>query len=235
MHPDIMKTLRRTIHPEIRVIDSKAGLVEYIASDETLDSYREVIKADGWRFDNFKKNAPFVDSHDYGSIEKLLGKVVDFKVSGKRLIETVQWAKDVESNVLAQRGWAMTEAGFLKAVSVGFWPVRQVSRWDTDPYGYNQAVADLGLKDSADEAKPRTIFLEQQQIELSAVIIGANPNAIARSYKAGILNDDDLIYFDEEQKRLESSSLTDEDALVREQRARRRSLFLAVLQLTRKI
>lgn len=235
MHPDIMKTLRRTIHPEIRVIDSKAGLVEYIASDETLDSYREVIKADGWRFDNFKKNAPFVDSHDYGSIEKLLGKVVDFKVSGKRLIETVQWAKDVESNVLAQRGWAMTEAGFLKAVSVGFWPVRQVSRWDTDRNGYNQAVADLGLKDSADEAKPRTIFLEQQQIELSAVIIGANPNAIARSYKAGILNDDDLIYFDEEQKRLESSSLTDEDALVREQRARRRSLFLAVLQLTRKI
>ena len=30
--------VRRTLHPEIRVLDTKGGICEYVASDETLDS-----------------------------------------------------------------------------------------------------------------------------------------------------------------------------------------------------
>ena len=52
-----MKMLRRQIHPVVKVIDEKAGIVEYIASDESLDSYNEIVKADGARFDRFQKNA----------------------------------------------------------------------------------------------------------------------------------------------------------------------------------
>ena len=47
--------LIRTIHPEIRVIDEAEGLVEYVASDESIDSYREIIRAKGWKFNLFKK------------------------------------------------------------------------------------------------------------------------------------------------------------------------------------
>ncbi|HEY3853504.1 MAG TPA: hypothetical protein VGO67_03820 [Verrucomicrobiae bacterium] len=68
----------------------------------------------------FQKNAPFVDSHNYTSIDCLLGKVVDFRVKNRQLIETVKWAIDVPSNVLAIKGFAMMQAGYLKAVSVGF-------------------------------------------------------------------------------------------------------------------
>src|SRR5262245_42586020 len=99
--------LTRTIHPEVRVLDETKGLVQYVASDESLDSYREVIRAAGWRFTNFSRNAPFVDSHDYSSIDKLVGKVTEFKVDKGRLVETVQWAIDVPGNLLAQRGFAM--------------------------------------------------------------------------------------------------------------------------------
>jgi hypothetical protein len=179
---------RRVLHPEVKVIDAKKGLVQYVASDETVDSYREVVKASGWRFDHFKKNAPFVDSHDYSTVEKLVGKIVEFEVKGKKLVETAQWAIDVAENKLAQLGWKMTEAGYLKAVSVGFWPVKMVSRWDSNPVGYNEQLGELGVK--ADDANcPRYIFLEQQQIELSVCIIGANPNALAKAYKAGVLDD----------------------------------------------
>jgi hypothetical protein len=179
----------RTLHPETRVLDEKTGLVEYVASDETLDSYREIIRADGWRFDHFQKNAPFVDSHDYGSLEKLLGKVVDFKVAGRKLIETVQWAVDVPENKLAQLGWRMTSAGYLKAVSVGFFPIRQISSWGDDKAAWLQQLQDLGLDD---KANVRTIYIEQQQVELSACAIGANPNALARAFKAGVINEGDL-------------------------------------------
>jgi hypothetical protein len=189
-----MNTLRRTIHPQVRVLDAKAGLAEYVASDETLDSFREIIRADGWRFDRFQKNAPFVDSHNYDSIACVLGKVVDFKVAGRKLVETVQWAKDVAENTLAQLGWRMTEAGFLPAVSVGFIPVRSV--WKNDE-GWSQQMADLQLEANTDANR---IFVEQQQIELSAVVIGANPNAvaIARAYKAGALADGDLDFISAE-------------------------------------
>lgn len=184
-----MKKLIRTLHPEVKVLDAANGLVEYVASDESIDSYREIIRADGWRFNRFSKNAPFVDSHEYGSLEKLLGQVVEFKVAGKKLIETVQWAIDVADNKLAQLGWKMTAAGYLKAVSVGFIPTRVVSKWDSDPMGYAEAMQSLGLgKDSG----VRAIYLEQEQIELSACIIGANPNALAKAYKAGVLDDTDL-------------------------------------------
>lgn len=190
-----MKKLIRTLHPTTRILDAAKGLVEYVASDETLDSYREIIRADGWRFTHFAKNAPFVDSHDYSTIGKLLGTVVDFKVAGKKLVETVQWAVDVAGNELAQLGWKMTEAGYLKAVSVGFWPTKMVTKWDNDPSAFKHEIEELGLTKDNDV---RAIYQEQEQIELSSCIIGANPNALAKSYKAGVLTDADLDFLSRE-------------------------------------
>jgi hypothetical protein len=211
-----MNTLRRTIHPEIKILDAAAGLCEYVASDETVDSYREVIRADGWRFNRFSKNAPFVDSHNYGTVEMLLGKVIDFKVAGSRLVETVQWAIDVPENSLAQLGWKMTAAGYLKAVSVGFLPTKYVSRHDRD---FDGELLRLQLPQ---EANVRCIYLEQEQIELSACIIGANANALARAYKAEVITDADLEFFsDTKHQREHGSAAFDpaDDALSR-QRAR---------------
>ena len=223
-----MNKLIRTLHPTIKVLDAAQGLVEYCASDESIDSYREVIRADGWRFHHFAKNAPFVDSHEYTRIENLLGKVVDFRVVGKQLIETVKWAIDVAENKIAQLGWKMTEAGYLKAVSVGFWPVKTVTQ-HSDTKGFTEQLKDMGLPDNANV---RAIYTEQEQIELSAVVIGANPNALAKSYKAGVLNDADLELISGEYAKRNSGSLAVHDEQAGEQRARQRRQFLDRLQIT---
>jgi hypothetical protein len=221
-----MKTLRRTIHPEIKVIDAKAGTVEYIASDETVDSYREIIRADGWRFTRFAKNAPFVDSHDYDCLDKLLGKVVDFKVAGSKLVETVQWAVDVAENKLAQLGWKMTQAGYLKAVSVGFFPVKVVTKYDANPTAFSQELSRLNLGSASDV---RAIYLEQEQIELSACIIGANPNALAKAYKADVINDADLELLSIEATQRETDNPADDPAAAELSRQRARTAFLMEL------
>lgn len=184
--------LRRTLHPEVRTLDEKAGIVEYVASDETSDHYREVIKADGWRFDFFQKNAPFLDSHTSNSITALLGRVIDFRVENKRLVETVQWALCAgEDNPLIKFGWKMTNGGFLKAVSVGFFPVRTVHRNENGGRDITRVAGEMGMtKEQSDNIQQ--IYLEQQQIELSACVIGANPAALAKAYKSGCLNDDDI-------------------------------------------
>lgn len=180
--------LRRNLNVECRVLNEADGLVEYVASDATLDSYLESILSDGWRFTHFSRNAPFVDSHNYYSIENLLGRVTSAKVEGGKLIETVMWAKNVAENKLASLGWKMTVGGFLKAVSVGFRVVKSAYPHDT---GWNGYVAQAGLS-ADDAAKCRRIFVEQEQLELSACILGANPAAVAKAYDAKCIGEADL-------------------------------------------
>jgi hypothetical protein len=180
--------LIRALNVEARILSESEGLVEYVASDATLDSYREIVDPRGWKFTHFAKNAPFVDSHDYWSIEKLLGKVTSFEVKGGQLIERVQWAKDIAENKLAQLGWKMTAGGFLKAVSVGFFAVK--AHWCGTPE-FAEAATGLGL-DVATASTCRRIFSEQEQIELSACIIGANPSALAKAWGEGCVKDADL-------------------------------------------
>jgi hypothetical protein len=180
----------RAIDVEARIVSEAEGLVDYVASDATLDCYREIVDPKGWKFTHFASNAPFVDSHDYWTIEKLLGKVVSFQVTGGQLIERVKWAKDVEENKLAALGWKMTVGGFLKAVSVGFYAKKYASVWG-DANAWAAACAALKL-DAETVAQCRVIYLEQEQIELSACILGANPNALAKAHKAGCVKDADL-------------------------------------------
>lgn len=227
-----LHTLRRTLHPQIRVLDESRGLVEYVASDESLDSYREVVRASGWRFNHFQKNAPFVDSHNYGSLDCLLGKVVDFRVEQKRLVETVKWATDagLPENHLANIGFKLTVGGYAKAVSVGFWPVRYVTAGSADVAGYNAQLAELNLTNAPPAAKPQSIYLEQEQVELSAVILGANPNALARAYKAGVVTDDALQLFSAEHDRRETARLAAFPSLATPAAARARRMFLEKFQ-----
>lgn len=181
-----MQKLIRQLHPETRVVDQARGTVEYTASDETIDSFQEVIRASGWRFTHFKKNSPFVDSHDTRSINKLVGKVVAFQVRGARLIERVQWAIGI-GNTLADLGFEMTKGGFLKAVSVGFFPVKVLR--PTDGAAYRDQLRELGLPQ---DTMLRAIYAEQEQVELSSVIIGANPNALLKARSAGVLTEPEL-------------------------------------------
>lgn len=178
--------LARTLHPEIKVVSASEATVDYIASDATLDCYNEVLRAEGARFSRFIKNAPFVDSHDYSTIEKLLGSVTAFEVKGGKVIERVKWAVDVSP--LAALGFKLTESGHLKAVSVGFLPLKYA--WRDQPE-FAQMAKDMGL-DVETATKCRCIHFEWEQIELSACIIGANPSALAKAFGEGVLRERDL-------------------------------------------
>jgi len=217
--------LVRMIHPEVRVVDAGRGIVDYIASDESIDSYREIIRAGGWRFTHFQKNAPFVDSHDYSSIGKCLGKVIDFRVEGAQLIERVQWAVDVPENELAQIGWRMTEAGYLKAVSVGFFPVKYLTPSSGEAWGAE--LKELGLPA---DAAVRTIYTEQEQVELSCCVVGANANALARAYRAGAIDDADLETLSREHSERENAREAVAPALAARAREQARGRFLEELQ-----
>jgi hypothetical protein len=224
-----MKSLRRTIHPVCKILDEKTGLAEFTASDETIDSYKEIVRASGWKFNRVQKNFPFVDSHDYSTIEKCLGKVVDFAVTGRQLMNTVQYAIEVQENRLAQLAWKMLVAKMLPAVSVGFIPVAYATKWDSDPKLFNSQLVDMKL--SPAKADVNCIYIEQEQIELSQCVIGANPNAVARCYKAGAIDDADLDFLSTEQAKRATADAADSPAAAASARQRAQKRFLMGFQL----
>jgi hypothetical protein len=237
------------LNPEVRIADEKAGVVEYIASDQSMDAEGDVIRQDGWLFDRFSRNAPLVDSHKYGSIGNVLGKVLDFRVENRRLIETAQWAIDVPENTAAKVGYAMTKAGYLKAVSVGFLPTLVLTRvaqddWPED-WGnaqilpaqsrpgkalWSQQMKELGIAESG--RQPKTIFVQQQQTELSVCVMGVNMNALAKCYKEGVLTDPDLEWISTERSKRETAGVAKDSSAAALARQRKRESFLDALNKT---
>jgi phage head maturation protease len=80
---------------------------------------------------------------------------------------------------VARIAYGLYKGGFLNAVSVGFIPLR----WED---GGNGSASAQG------SPAPRRRFLEQELLEVSAVAIPANPDALALGLKSGAVQKADL-------------------------------------------
>src|SRR5207244_9452332 len=76
------------------------------------------------------------------------------------------------ANPIAKIAYGLYRGKFLNAVSVGFVPVR----WEN----------------ATEKTTYRRKYIEQELLEVSAVGIPANPNALALAYKSGALEKSDL-------------------------------------------
>lgn len=145
-------------------------IIQFTASDETLDRYDEVVTAAGWKLDNYKRNPVFQNSHKYGDILFTLGKSVLTEIRSNALVQRILFAVDI--NPVAKLAYDMYRGKFLNAVSVGFIPIR----WET----------------GSEQSPYRRKYLEQELLELSAVSIPANPNALQNAVKAGAVDKSSL-------------------------------------------
>lgn len=141
-------------------LDEEDRTVRFVASDETVDRYGDVIMADGWQLKNFRKNDVFLWMHD---AEAPIGNVPEVKVDGTRLLARVKFAAAGVSQ-LADNLWALVKARVLKAVSVGFTV---------------DSEKDFEYIRDKDERITGVRYLRQELLELSLVSVPANPNALA--------------------------------------------------------
>lgn len=89
-----------------------------IMSNATEDRHGDIVEQN-WDLKAFKKNPVFLDSHNYSSIEHIIGKVHNVKVKDKALQGDVEFMLDNPKGLL---GYKMAKGGFLNATSVGFIP-----------------------------------------------------------------------------------------------------------------
>ena len=139
-------------------------------SDETLDRYKEVIVASGWRLDNYLRNPVIQNAHQYGDIIFTIGRAEKTWVSGNALLQTWRFAST--ENPFAKIARDLYRGRFLQAASVGFVPLK----WE----------------DGTEKSVFRRRYTEQELIEVSAVGIPANPNALTLALKAGAVEESDV-------------------------------------------
>ena len=170
--------LRGSLRAEVQSPGEPAGkpIIDFLCSDETLDRYDEVITASGWKLENYRRNPVFQNAHQYGDVLFTLGRALTTEVragtgsTGPALFQRVEFATEI--NPLARIAYGLYRAKFLNAVSVGFIPLRWENGTPDGPF--------------------RRRYLEQELLEVSAVSIPANPQALQLGLKSGAVEKADL-------------------------------------------
>ena len=163
---------RPGIRGGIRVTAKETGadVIDFTASDETLDRYDEVLTAKGWELENYQKNPVFQNAHQYGDVMFTLGRALITQVRGSRLYQRIQFATAV--NPIAKITHGLYRGGFLNAVSVGFIPLE----WEPGEPG----------------SGVNRRYTRQELLECSAVAVPANPNALVMGVKSGAIDLSDM-------------------------------------------
>lgn len=148
MQPKHLKAL-------VKKVGKKEGtLTGVIGSTADPDRYGDIVNQNTWQLDNFKSNPVILWAHNASFSEDRppIGKATRVEVKDGSLEFDIAFDMDDEFAASIHRKYA---AGFLSAFSVGFIP-------------HNQARSEDG----------KTILLDNELLELSAVPVPANPNAL---------------------------------------------------------
>ncbi len=118
-----------------------------VFSTASVDRHGEIVYQN---FDlrSFKRNPVFLDSHNYDSIENILGSVLNPTVRSGQLEGDIKFAHMNPRGLLAQQ---LVEAGHLSATSIGFIPL---------------------------EFDDKGNITKSELLEISAVSVPANPEAL---------------------------------------------------------
>lgn len=163
--------------------DAEKRRIRFIASDESVDRYGDVIRASGWELDNFRRNPVLMFGHGRAPGLAVIGKVTSIDVVQTKLIADCEFMPG-GMNDFADDVWNAVEAGFLRASSVGFMPTIEPNliRGPADESGYRPVT---GFE-----------FVGQELLELSVVPVPANPAALALARDLGLAPTSQRLLFD---------------------------------------
>lgn len=147
--------------------------VEFVISNEKRDRHGTILRASGWKLDNYKKNPVVGYAHAlHGSMfgevnpDSIIGKGEVF-VEGRELIGRVTF-EPAELNPLAEKIFQKVKFGSLRTASVGFVPTGE---------------PEYGKGDEARGKENETMYFPGQELlEWSIVNIPSNPSAAKRAF-----------------------------------------------------
>lgn len=160
--------IRKLMSVEVKEVGDRT--LEIAGSTEDKDRMGDIIRSNGWKLKEFKKNPVFMWAHDYNKppIGRATRVWVDKETN--KLMFKVEFASP-EVYEFADTIFKLYKGGFLHATSVGFIPLD----WE-----------------GKDEENPNpkwegNVFTSQELLELSAVPVPANANALVTARDQGLI------------------------------------------------
>ena len=144
--------------------------LEIAGSTEDVDRMGDVIKANGWQLAPFKKNPVFMWAHDYSQPPIGRATKVWIDKESKRLMFNIEFA-DKETYEFADTIYKLYKGGFLHATSVGFIPLDWEGKTEEEPNPKWEG----------------NIYKKQELLELSAVPVPANAEALVNARESGLI------------------------------------------------
>ncbi|MEM9685308.1 MAG: hypothetical protein AAF934_00115 [Bacteroidota bacterium] len=148
-----------------KAIDPETREFDFVISSETKDSHGTVFKADGWRFERYRKNPVVFYQHRSWSDDpdNLIGYSLRLWQEDTLTLGRVR-IEDADINPKAERIRKKIINGTLRMASIG-----------ADIHKYR-----FGDKDKGED--PNTLIFEDQELlEWSIVTLASNPDALKRS------------------------------------------------------
>ena len=133
----------------------------FVISNEEVDRHGDVVLAQGWRLQAYLRNPVFLWAHDYA--RPAIGRALSVWTEPGQLMARLEFAPTDFAREVA----ALYRSGYQQGVSVGFKPLRYEERRQ------EHTGAFLGIR-----------FLEQELLEVSAVPVPANRQALRRGVQS---------------------------------------------------
>lgn len=156
----------QVVYKASEITKNSDGTYEFVASDESVDRYGDVIRVSGWDLRNYKKNPIVLFAHQKDNPVGIASKTW---IEGTKLMVRIKMADEGTSPFIDTLRKLMDQK-IVRAVSVGFMPTEQPT--------YRR-----------DEKNERVIGLEyngQELLENSLVTVPANPAALSTAKSMGI-------------------------------------------------
>ena len=134
------------------------GAMVFVVSSEEPDRHGDVVTAAGWELAAYRRNPVLLWAHDY--TRPVIGRARAVWAEPGLLLARMEFAPTEFAREVA----ALYRSGYQQGVSVGFKPLRYTER------RHSQTGALLGI-----------CFLEQELLEISAVPVPANRQALRRA------------------------------------------------------
>lgn len=168
-HPNYSGLLRTYTPEEERAtttVNEEARTVEVIASTEALDSYGTRLLSEGWDLKRYTRNPIFLLCHNSRDIKAVAG-TAEAWLDGKKLRALLKFLP-AGKNADVDLCFDLYKTKVLRGVSVGFQP----REWE-----------DIEIETEKGSMRYQRIFKRQELVEISAVPVPANPEALARELR----------------------------------------------------
>lgn len=156
----------KTFTVEVNDVNETSRSFWAVASTDDVDRDGDVLSPEGWELGSYLKNPVVLFAHRYN--EPPIAKANEIELLNGKLMFKPQFATK-EEYPFADTVFKLYKSGYLRSFSVGFIP----KEWEH--------------RRTEDGIRSGKYFTKQELVEISAVPIASNPNALAEAYKSGVI------------------------------------------------